>query len=342
MGERDLVIGYESALAFWRRARVAAASDAAGDVGRVFGRGRETMDEVVTRALAATGLGDEPLDVVVGPKGRRHHCDRLREHVSAAPLTDDQLLHVDRGLAVCRAPVVLVQLARGHDEVDLARLAYELAGTYALTPWADEGYERDVRPLVELGDLVGYARAAHALGVRGAKRACEALKLVVPGSNSPRETDGAVFMARSRARGGMSLGGFVMNPQIQIPEPLSRVVGRSVIRPDFYWPDYGLILEYESNEFHATPEAMKRDERRRRAFEAAGYLHRRLLNDVVSSDEQLNLFMSELVSHVDPYRAPASAAMLEKRRALRARLFGPPAAGEALRELNNPYQGPIV
>lgn len=342
MGERSLVIGYESALEFWRRARVAAVPDSASDVGPVFGRGHETMDELVSRALAVTGLDEEPLDVVVGGGRRRHHSDRLREHVSAAPLPDDQLLYVDRDVAVCRMPAVLVQLARGSDEVDLARLAYEAVGTYTLVPWADGDCAEDVSPLVDLHDFVSYARAARALGVRGAKCACDALELVVPGSNSPRETDTAIFMARARARGGVSLGGFVLNPRIRLPEPLSRIVGRSVIRPDFYWPGYGIILEYESDQFHATPEAMKRDERRRRAFEAAGYLHRRLLSDVLASDEQLNIFMSELVSHVDPYRAPASEAMLEKRRALRARLFGPPAVDEALRELNNPYQGRIV
>lgn len=341
MRERGLVIGYESALEFWRRARAAASRDLSCEVGRVFGRGHETTGELAARALAVTGL-EGPLDVVVGGGGGRHHCDLLRDHMSAAPLPDDQLLSVDRDIAVCRMPVVLVQLARGADVVDLAEVAYEVAGTYVLTPWADDGFARAARPLVDLEDLLGYARAARAVGVRGAKRACDALELVVPGSNSPMETDVAVLMSLTRARGGLSLGGFVMNPKVAIPEPFDRVVGGPVIRPDFYWPEHGIVLEYESDRFHASAEAMKRDERRRRAFEAAGFLHRRLLSDVLSSDGQLNIFVRELVSHVDPYRAPASEAMLRRRRALRARLFGPPAAGDAMLELNSPLHGPFV
>lgn len=342
MGERGLVIGYESALAFWRRARAGAAGADEGEpIGATYGRGRPSAGELAARACRLCGI-EPPLDAVVSEPGHRRRGDGLRERMSAAPIPEEQVFRVDRDIAVCRMPVVLVQLARGSDEVDLARVACEMTGTYGLTPWADEGSAQDLRPLVDEAELRSYARAARAIGVRGASRACDALDLAAPGSNSPLETDVALFMSRTRARGGVSLGGFVMNHPIHLPDALQRVVGRAILRPDFYWPEFGLMVEVESDRYHLSPEAVKRDERRRRAFEAEGYVVRRLFSEVLRSNDLLNIFMSELVSHVDPRRTPASDAMLAKRRDLRERLFGPELAEEALAELNMPYFGRIV
>lgn len=342
MGERDLVIGYESALAFWRRARVGATSaDGREPIGLTFGQGRSSSRELVARACALCGI-EPPLDAVVSEPGCRRRGDGLRERMNAAPIPDDQVFRIDRDIAVCRMPVALVQLARDYDEVDLARVAYEMMGTYGLTPWTDEGSAQELRPLVDEAELRSYVRAACAVGVRGSRRARDALDLVVPGSNSPLETDVALFMSRTRARGGVSLGGFAMNHSVHLSEPLQRVAGRAVLRPDFYWPELGLMVELESDRFHLSPEAVKRDERRRRAFEAEGFVVRRLFSEVLRSNDLLNIFMSELASHVDPRRGPASDAMLAKRRDLRERLFGPELTEEALAELNMPYFGRIV
>lgn len=200
----------------------------------------------------------------------------------------------------------------------------------------------DLRPLVSLGELRSYATAARACGARGAARVIRALDLVVPGSNSPRETDVALVLKLPRSRGGIAFPGFTLNARVRLPERAQRIASIRELRPDFHWAKWLLAMEYESDRYHLSPEAMKRDERRRRALEAAGYTVKHLTNDILMSDTQFNIFMTELVQVADPYRRPASDKMLARRAALRERLFGTQSEEEAQRDLSTPYQGVIV
>ncbi|MDM8271595.1 hypothetical protein [Thermophilibacter provencensis] len=341
MGRR-LVVGFESALEFWRSARQGSLAAADDDfAGAVIGRRPETVGQTARRAAALCGL-DTPIRVVVPSAAKRYHCGQVKSGVFGGPLGDKYLYGVDSDVFVCRMPAVLVQLATQLDEIELAQLACEMMGSYGFDPDPAEGFDKDVKPLVAYDEFASYIRAALATKTRGARRAMDALSLASSNSNSPRETDAAIFMKLTRARGGLSLSGFEMNATIELPEELQKIVGQGVLRPDFYWPGAKLIVEYESDEFHATPEAMKRDERRRRAFEAAGYMQRRLTNDILKSDEQFNIFMSELARRVDPHRTPATKIMLDKRRDLRERLFGPQDKEAALDALAHPYEGVIL
>ena len=118
------------------------------------------------------------------------------------------------------------QLAYSFDEISLAEIAYEMTGTYGIAPWEDDGAHARLEPLVDVAGLCGYATSARLLGVRGARRACAALDIVVPGSNSPRETDTAIFLSLGRGRGGLGAAGFKMNAPVALPDRLASMVGQ--------------------------------------------------------------------------------------------------------------------
>lgn len=338
---RCVIVSHDSALEFWRAARVAGAREAAAATepdGELFGGRALTGAELARRAVVACGL-EEPLHLLSVAGAGRVNSARVVNHLCSARPAESLLFDAAPGVRVCRMPLVLVQLARSLDVVELARIAYEMTGTYGVNPASGE--VRDAAPLHALQELRGQATLARATGVPGASRACDALGLVVPNANSVREADVALMLMLSRARGGFHLPGFELNPTIELPKELWRVVGSATLKPDFYWDSARMIVEYESDDWHATPEAMHRDERRRRAFEAAGFVHQRLTNDILKSDTQLNIFMAELVREIDPYRRRASASMLKRRSDLRELLFGPQDVEEALKDLANPYEGVI-
>lgn len=116
------------------------------------------------------------------------------------PLTREHLVDLGQGVSVCVMPAVFSQLAYSFDEISLVEIAYEMTGTYGIAPWEDDGAHARLEPLVDVAGLCGYATSARLLGVRGARRACAALDIVVPGSNSPRETDTAIFLSRKGER----------------------------------------------------------------------------------------------------------------------------------------------
>lgn len=141
MGAR-LVIGFESALSFWRSARVAQLvnRDAAvqEEPGVVFGAGNLTLTERARRALEICCC-DGPLDVVIGERDARHNCPLIRDHRWVGPAVGEGLFRVDERTYVYRMPAVLVQLASVWDDVELAMVAMEMLGTYGLSDQLEKG-----------------------------------------------------------------------------------------------------------------------------------------------------------------------------------------------------------
>lgn len=271
MGNEALVMGYETALDFWRASRVASEGQhVLEDAVRVFGPRALELHE---RAALAANLCNSsvPVDAVVGSVADRRRCRAIRDRVFAGPLTQSHLHVVDQYVSVCQPGPMLVQLAMDMDEVDLAQIACELCGTYGLTPWAEDSFQSDLAALTSRAELVGYAKSARAVGVRGAGKAVRALDLATGGSASPRETDLAVFFLLSRRLGGAGLGGFAVNASLEVSQRHREALeGQSEVKPDFLWADARLVVEYDSNAHHLTPKKKESDEARRRVLEAEG------------------------------------------------------------------------
>lgn len=329
---KELRIGFESALAFWRAARRAGAEPEAMDQGeRVFGARDRGIAERVGSARALCGV-EGSLDVAVPSASDRINSEHVRNRVWRGPVSERTLVRLGNGVEVFRPAAMLVQLGTVLDEIDLAEVAYELAGTYVVNPDADHGFG-EAPALVTVSELRAYASAAKALGTRGAARAASALELVADGSNSPRETDVAILLSLGRARGGAGAPGFRMNVNVHLPEGLVSVIGQRIVRPDFSWPN-GTVGEYDSDDFHRTPQARARDERKRRAYQSVGMDCITMTAATFQSNAELDLLISDLEGSLGLRRNPPNARMLAARRQLRERLFGPESMDAALAALN--------
>lgn len=130
MAEQTLIVGYNTALEFWRAARVASSSLQEPEVvGRTYGRLPQSPTSLARRAIELLGT-EAPIDVVASKVEARMRSPIIRAHSCAAPLPPKSLFFIDDDIAICRMPAVLVQLARGSTPVELARIAYEMTGTY--------------------------------------------------------------------------------------------------------------------------------------------------------------------------------------------------------------------
>lgn len=72
-----------------------------------------------------------------------------------------------------------------------------------------------------------------------------------------------------------------------LPRPL---VNESVegFKVDFYWPEAGLIVEFDGHSFHSSREALRRDKRRDRILQLAGYrVLRYTYEDLTTTPERL-------------------------------------------------------
>lgn len=320
-----LIIGFESALSFWRSSRVAqlvAGTDMTlEESGAVFGTGNKTLTERAHAALNACCCKG-PLDVLLTQGGARHNCPLIRNHRWTGPSADGGLFKIDEQTYVCRMPAVLVQLASVWDDIEVATIAMEVLGTYGLSDQLERGWDVDLAPLVTYGELVRYIRAAMALDARGAHRAGAALELAAPDSNSPRETALAVYFNLSRRRGGAELRGFVMNRSIELTGEQRKIAGQDRVKPDFLWKSEHVTVEYDSDLSHLSSRQKTKDERRRSALESAGYKSLVVTNGITGDEIALNALTVQLERRLGYRRKPLSDRQVALRRMLVRRLFG--------------------
>ena len=329
----EMVLGYQTALDYWRAVRAAAgAQDLLESEGKIYGGRELTLSERVSMALSLCST-EPPLHVVVRDARRRHAHEGIVDHVWAGPLTSDHRVELGRGISVCRMPAAFSQLGQGLDEIELMRIALEMTGTYGIAPWTEKGTVQDLRPLVDPAELRSFAASARALKVRGAARACDSLASIVPGSNSPRETDVAIAFLLPRTRGGLLLPGFRMNEEIKLPKALADKLGQSVVKPDFSWPN-GTVVEYDSEQEHLAPEARAKDERKRRAYRSVGRGCLTLTNGILGSNALYEEFAADLEASLGLRRRALSEKGIQRRRDLRERLFGPEREAAALEALS--------
>lgn len=328
---KRLRVGFWSAMEFWRMVRRAGAEpEAMSQEERVFGARDRGISERVRAALALCGA-EGPLEVVVPSAPERIHSSLVRNRVWGGPTPERSLVRLGGGVDVFRAPAMFTQLATLLDEVGLAEVAYELTGTYVVDPGSGDGFG-EAPALTTVSELVTYASAAKALGVRGATRAVGALSLVVDGSHSPRESVVAIMLATGRSRGGAGVSGFRMNVTVHLPEDLASRVGQRVICPDFSWPN-GTVGEYDSDMFHRGPRARARDERKRRAYQSVGMDCLTMTRGTFQSNDELDFLFDDLEKSLGLRRSPPNEHMLAARYELRERLFGPELDEEALLSL---------
>ncbi|MCR5582785.1 MAG: hypothetical protein K6F70_04125 [Eggerthellaceae bacterium] len=164
----------------------------------------------------------------------------------------------------------LVQMGCLMQRHELAELAFELCGGYALRPDGVGGttlVERSCVTSVE--KLRAYVKSAG--GVNGVKRARFAAECAIDGSRSPRESQIALEMTLSHRLGGYGLPRPRLNVPITPTGQARHVAGVGELIPDLYWPEAKVVLEYDSDAFHGRDEREREhDIRKRNAYGMMG------------------------------------------------------------------------
>lgn len=141
----------------------------------------------------------------------------------------------------------------------LAELGCELCGTYSKLNTKRGFKNRDVQ-LVGTWQMRDFAAAiSHE---RGASLAYEALRWVIDGLNSPMETATYLMLCLPREWGGRALPRPCSNWLLPVPEELWTKTTLRHIKPDLYWPERNVAVEFFGEDFHSgrEKEDMQRQE----------------------------------------------------------------------------------
>lgn len=207
------------------------------------------------------GRGTKAVHLTVGD-GRAPHANGIAGHRRALGIGDVAL--VSR-IAVTSVARTIMDLAPTLELDDLVALI-------------DAAARRDQSVVAELEERSRTAR-------RGVRRLRQALELADAGSRSPQE---------SRLRVRLVVAG--------LPRPAVNVVvrdrfGRFIGVADLYFPDYGIVIEYESEHHRTDPLQWRKDLRRFSRYTAAGYKPLRATIDDVVSPRALLADIREIIAH---------------------------------------------
>lgn len=307
-------LSHISALEYWRSVRVGQRSfrpvDDAGPL---------LLEPPRKGTLAEPGpwwLG-RPLHALVAQDSCRRASSEVVCHVASGTLPPRSILDSLNGFRVCSPELCFVQMAVSMDLPDLVALGFELCGTYD----ASNGTLRECGPLTSVERLCSYVASLGA--VKGKRKAAQALRHVVDGSASPRETILVMLLCLPYRMGGYGIEQPLLNSRIELGRRERRIAGRNHLVGDLYWPDARLDVEYDGGG-HADANLVQKDSMRRDALVASDVTVLTVTNWQIEDGGAMNGIahtiaerLGKRLRYVDPEFTQAS-------RSLRKKLLGRP------------------
>ena len=275
-----IILAHESSLAYWRRpaakrGRSLDAVEARDFVDQACGSAHvRSLDDTLSSDLLA-GMR-KPLDLLTANRNERRSTKRARFHCVQTALPDGALVLVDETIlpdgtslhiALTSPEFCFLQMARLFPWLDLIALGFELCGDYTLAPNAPRGF-LPRSPISTPDDLVAFAASAY--NFTGSKTARKAARQILQGSRSPKETKVCMLAHLPRLQGGMGCKTPLLGQKIEAPDPAARILGTRTFKPDLYWPEHRVVVEYSNRTWPSAQERLNYDKLVRNAYRMLG------------------------------------------------------------------------
>ncbi|MGI6106112.1 MAG: hypothetical protein ACOYD7_08030 [Raoultibacter sp.] len=245
-----IVLSHISALEFWESIRIV--SFYYRDVLYAKKLIREPLC-IAADSSAIPGEVNQPFHCLVAEKELRRFNKDVVCHVWTSPLPKGSVYNIGRGVYACSPELCFVQMARNMSLLQLIKLGYELCGLYTVS---EEGLFQ-AQPLTTVDKLKSFISKAG--GVRGTKKASKALQYVRDNSASPMETCLAMLLSLPYRLGGYGFEKLILNHPIQTTELTCGVLLPKTYICDLFWPDAGLAIEYDSDQYHTKSDQIAHD-----------------------------------------------------------------------------------
>lgn len=292
-----IILAHDSSLSYWRsptarRGQSLDAAEASVFIDHACGCAHvRTLDS----AISSGALADmrKPLDLLTGNRNERRSTKRVRFHCVQTALPDGALVLVDETtlpngtklhIALSSPKFCFLQMARSLAWFDLIALGFELCGDYALAPDAPRGFLPH-NPISTPDDLLAFATNAY--NFTGSKTARRAARQILQGSRSPKETKVCMLAHLPRLQGGMGCKAPLLGQEIEAPDPAARILGTRTFKPDLYWPEYRMAVEYSNRAWPSAQERLNYDKLVRNAYRMLGITAISLGKDGLSDDARL-------------------------------------------------------
>lgn len=275
-------------------------------------------------ALALQHLSDAmpntlatPLDIVVANEASRSRYRLLTNHIWQLPERNGCFLAFEEGVYLSSPELCFIQLGRECSEIELAKIGFELCGSYRIDRSETVGF-RNAEPLTSVNRI---GKLLEKMPGKVPRTAKSALRYVRDGSASPMETCLALMLGLPARLGGYGLGMPEMNAEVSISAKRTQQVTHRTYHCDLFWPESRVVAEYNSREFHMSEAAAERDASRINNLQAAGINALAVTRAHVADPEKLDAVAHSLARMMGKRIRTNYADIAQRRVELRKQLF---------------------
>lgn len=255
----------DEALQSFSRASASAADSVPFSDGTAVAYGLNAAASALSEVCRSQASG--PMHIMVAKPHGTRNSGLLVRHRSKAVLPRQAFIKVAPHVFVCSPELVFVQLAGMLSRGALLAVGYELCGCYPLGEERAGAFVR--RPLSSPRRLTAFA--SRPSGLTGVRAARSAAKRVLAKSGSIMETELSIVAFSLFSQGGLGLKTPSLNEPVMLSERAKAATGLNRVVCDWLWPAERVVLEYDGQDAHSSPQQQAHDARKRDALRIDGF-----------------------------------------------------------------------
>lgn len=208
-----------------------------------------------------------PYHVLASSDADKRALGSVVVHVSGFPYGGGSFIRVAGGVYVPSPELCFAQFAGNSTLIRSIKEGFALCGSFALDESSETGLSarRPVASTRSLGRFLDSHSSLH-----GTAKARRAIRWVMDGSASPRESDLAMRLTLPQRLGGFGIPGARLNRRIDPQKLASRLTDSEYFVGDLCWEREKLVVEYDSD-LHLTSSGLAHDAEKRGVLEEDGY-----------------------------------------------------------------------
>lgn len=279
MDTSAVLITHNSALNFWRWYRTAPISVdirrkctlAPGSfVTRVDALNAALKDAAYTTCTSTTDLFGPILHVAANKKSQRLHLESIVSHILQKSSTGIECYMIADNIYVLPPETCFTQVSANATIYQTLLLGMEWCGTYSLDRSSKKSYAYNLTPLCTVTSLKEYLKSTSFSHGSKADKTSAYLSFIVDNSASYAETTLVLLLTLPYKYGGYGFKQPLLNPSLDNQGMLIPPGTLGSLKPDLYWPEYRVAIEYNSREFHENLNSYGQDTERRERLEHMG------------------------------------------------------------------------